>query len=178
MILSIASSSFMVSEPSTMASSNANSQQIPFTQSPLLLLSNMSNLMSIKLDSINYIVWKLQLTVILDAYSMKDHIDGLVTRPSQFLLDAVGSPTLEINQAFKAWQLRDKALLTLTYSTLTPSILPMVVGLDSAQEVWETLEEKFTSNTRSNILSLKMELQSLKKGIDSVRMYLQRIKVA
>jgi hypothetical protein len=50
--LSIASSSFMVSEPSTMASSNANSQQIPFTQSPLLLLSNMSNLMSIKLASI------------------------------------------------------------------------------------------------------------------------------
>ena len=116
--------------------------------------------------------------MILDAYSMKDHIDGSVTRSSQFLLDAAGSPTLEINQAFKAWQLRDKALLTLTYSTLTPSILQTVVGLDSAQEVWETLEEKFTSNIKSNILSLKMELQSLKKGIDSVRMYLQRIKVS
>uniref|UniRef100_A0A2N9FCI4 CCHC-type domain-containing protein n=1 Tax=Fagus sylvatica TaxID=28930 RepID=A0A2N9FCI4_FAGSY len=116
--------------------------------------------------------------MILDAYSMKDHIDGSVTRSSQFLLDATGSPTLEINQAFKAWQLRDKALLTLIYSTLTPSILPMVVGLDSAQEVWKTLEEKFTSNTRSNILGLKMELQSLKKGTDSVRMYLQHIKAA
>ena len=34
--------------------------------------------------------------MILDAYSMKDHIDGLVTRPSQFLLDAVGSPTLDL----------------------------------------------------------------------------------
>uniref|UniRef100_A0A2N9J3P2 CCHC-type domain-containing protein n=1 Tax=Fagus sylvatica TaxID=28930 RepID=A0A2N9J3P2_FAGSY len=131
-----------------MASSNANSQQIPFTQSPLLLLSNMSNLMSIKLDSINYIVWKLQLTVILDAYSMKDHIDGLVTRPSQFLLDAVGSPTLEINQAFKAWQLRDKALLTLTYSTLTPSILPMVVGLDSAQEFGGNGQSNFVNYNR------------------------------
>ena len=118
--------------------------------------------MSIKLDSTNYIVWKLQLTTILDAYSMKDHINGSVTRPSCFLLEAEGSPTLEINQAFKAWQLRDKALFTLIYSILNPPILSMVVGLDSAQEVWKTLEVKFTSNTKSNILSLKMELQSLK----------------
>uniref|UniRef100_A0A2N9E788 CCHC-type domain-containing protein n=1 Tax=Fagus sylvatica TaxID=28930 RepID=A0A2N9E788_FAGSY len=138
----------------------------------------MSNLMSIKLDCTNYIVWKLQLTTILDAYSMKDHIDGSVTRPSCFLLEAEGSPTLEINQAFKAWQLRDKALLTLIYSTLNPPILSMVVGLDSAQELWKNLEVKFTSNTRSNILSLKMEIQSLKKGTHSVRVYLQRIKAA
>jgi hypothetical protein len=34
---------------------------------------------------------------------MKDHIDGSLIRPSQFLLDAEVSPTLEINQAFKAW---------------------------------------------------------------------------
>jgi hypothetical protein len=34
--------------------------------------------MSIKLDSVNYIVWKLQLTTILEAYSMIDHIDGSV----------------------------------------------------------------------------------------------------
>ncbi len=84
-----------------MASSNT---QTPFAaSSPLLLQSNMSNLMSIKLDSVNYIVWKLQLTTILDAYSMKDHIDGSLIRPSQFLLDAERSPTLEINQSFKAW---------------------------------------------------------------------------
>uniref|UniRef100_A0A2N9HYA6 Reverse transcriptase Ty1/copia-type domain-containing protein n=1 Tax=Fagus sylvatica TaxID=28930 RepID=A0A2N9HYA6_FAGSY len=79
---------------------------------------------------------------------MKDHIDGSVTRPNCFLLDAEGSPTLEIDQTFKSWQLRDKALLTLIYSTLNPPILSMVVGLDSAQE----------------------------KGTDSMRVYLQRIK--
>jgi hypothetical protein len=89
---------------------------------------------------------------------MKDHIDGSVTRPNCFLLDAEGSPILEIDQTFKSWKLRDKALLILIYSTLNPPILSMVVGLDSAQEVWKTLEVKFTSNTRSNILSLKMEL--------------------
>ena len=43
-----------------------------------MLLSNMSNLMSLKLDSVNYIVWKHQLLIILDAYSVIDHIDGPV----------------------------------------------------------------------------------------------------
>ena len=47
----------------------------PIAQSLLLLLNNMSNLMSIKVDSLNYIVWKLQISTILDAYSMIDHIN-------------------------------------------------------------------------------------------------------
>ena len=48
------------------------------TPSPLLLLSNMSNLMSIKLDYTNYIPWKHQLITILEAYSLIEHIDGTV----------------------------------------------------------------------------------------------------
>jgi hypothetical protein len=41
--------------------------------------------MSTKLDSSNYIIWKLQITVVLDAYSMLDHLDGFIPKPSQFL---------------------------------------------------------------------------------------------
>ena len=79
----------------------------------------MSNLMSIKLDSINFIIWKLQLTMILDAYSMIDHINGSQTQSSQFLPDAEGNHTSEMNHSFKAWKLREKAPLTLIYSTLS-----------------------------------------------------------
>uniref|UniRef100_A0A2N9GUG0 Reverse transcriptase Ty1/copia-type domain-containing protein n=1 Tax=Fagus sylvatica TaxID=28930 RepID=A0A2N9GUG0_FAGSY len=58
---------------------------IPSNQSPLLLLNNMSNLMSTKLDSSNYMIWKLQITVVLDAYSMLEHLDGSIPKPNQFL---------------------------------------------------------------------------------------------
>ena len=60
------------------------------TLSPLLLLSNISNLMSIKLDYTNYIPWKHQLITILEAYSLVEHIDGSTPQPGQFLLDAQG----------------------------------------------------------------------------------------
>uniref|UniRef100_A0A2N9IDE7 CCHC-type domain-containing protein n=1 Tax=Fagus sylvatica TaxID=28930 RepID=A0A2N9IDE7_FAGSY len=158
----------MVSEPSMADSSTSNGPQPPPSPqfpSPLMLLSNMSNLMSIKLDSLNYMVWKLQLTTILEAYSMIDHIDGSVQKPSQYLVDSAGILTTGVNPSFLSWKKRDKALLTLIYSTLSPPVLSMVVGLHSAQEVWSTLETRFTSTARANVLNLKLELQSVKKAI-------------
>uniref|UniRef100_A0A2N9J0Y8 Integrase catalytic domain-containing protein n=1 Tax=Fagus sylvatica TaxID=28930 RepID=A0A2N9J0Y8_FAGSY len=143
--------------------------------SPLLLLNNMSNLMSTKLDSTNYMIWKLQITAVLDAYSMLDHLDGSVPKPSQFLTTETGIQS--VNPDFLIWNKKDKALLTLLYSTCSSFVLVMVVGKSSSQEVWNTLEERFTSTARSNVLNLKLELQSIKKaGNETVSSYLQRIK--
>uniref|UniRef100_A0A2N9GBG4 Integrase catalytic domain-containing protein n=1 Tax=Fagus sylvatica TaxID=28930 RepID=A0A2N9GBG4_FAGSY len=155
----------MVSEP--MASS---------LQSPLMLLSSMSNLMPVKLDSTNFIVWKHQLSSILRAYSMINFVDGTIQSPSRFLVDAEGNSTTTVNPEFQSWDIRDQALLTLINSTLSPSVLPMVVGQDTAQSVWKTLEHRFTSTSRSNVLNLKIELHNLKKGSESVSSYLQKIK--
>ena len=138
----------------------------------------MSNLMSLKLDSVNYIVWKHQLLIILDAYSVIDHIDGPVQKPSQVLLDVEGNLTTRANPSFLAWMKLDKAFLTLILSTLSLLVLAMVVGLNTAQEVQSRLEERFTCTTRANVLNLKLELQDLKKGNDTVNGYMQRIKAA
>uniref|UniRef100_A0A2N9HIL7 Integrase catalytic domain-containing protein n=1 Tax=Fagus sylvatica TaxID=28930 RepID=A0A2N9HIL7_FAGSY len=143
-------------------------------QSPLSLLNNMSNLMSTKLDSTNYMIWKLQITAILDAYSVLDHLDGTTISPRQVLVNEAGIPS--VNPVFLIWQKKDKALLTLLYSTLSSPVLAMVVGLTTSQEVWDKLEERFTCTARANVLTLKLELQSIKKGNETVSSYLQRIK--
>ena len=103
----------MVSEPKSMASTTpantttSTNTNLPSPQittqapSPLLLLSNMSNLMSIKLDYTNYIPWKHQLITILEAYSLVEHIDGSTSQPSQFLLDAQGHLTTNVNPEFQ-----------------------------------------------------------------------------
>jgi hypothetical protein len=142
--------------------------------SPLLLLNNMSNLMSIKLDSMNYMLWKLQISAILDAYSMIEHLDGSTQQPRQFIITEDGDQTL--NPAFLIWRKKDKALLTLLLSTLSSPVLAMVVGSTTSQEVWNRLEEKFTCTARANVLNLKLELQGIKKGNESINSYLQRIK--
>uniref|UniRef100_A0A2N9J149 Reverse transcriptase Ty1/copia-type domain-containing protein n=1 Tax=Fagus sylvatica TaxID=28930 RepID=A0A2N9J149_FAGSY len=154
-----------------MDSSASSSSSI---QSALSLINNMSHLMSIKLDSTNYMIWKLQISAILDAYSMIEHLDGTIAQPRQFLISEAGVQS--VNSEFLAWKKRDKALLTLIYSTLSPPVLAMVVGKGTSQEVWETLEERFTCTARANVLNLKLELQAIRKGNESVSSYLQRIK--
>ena len=139
--------------------------------SPLLLLNNMSNLMSIKLDSMNYMLWKLQISAILDAYSMIEHLDGSTQQPRQFIITEDGDQTL--NPAFLIWRKKDKALLTLLLSTLSSPVLAMVVGSTTSQEVWNRLEDKFTCTARANVLNLKLELQGIKKGNESINSYLQ-----
>jgi hypothetical protein len=107
---------------------------------------------------------------------MIDFVDGTIQSPSRFLIDAEGNFTTIVNPEFQSWDTRDQALLTLINSTLSPSVLPMVVGQNSAQSVWQTLEHRFTSTSRANVLNLKIELHNLKKGSESVSSYLQKIK--
>ena len=114
---------------STTAIESSQSTLIPSssthtTPSPslLLLLSNMSNLMSIKLDYTKYIPWKHQLIMILEAYSLIEHIDGTTLKPSPFVLNATGNPTSVVNPEFQSWNIKDKALRSLINSTLTPQV--------------------------------------------------------
>ena len=79
-----------------------------------------------------------------------------------------------MNLEFQSWDIKDKALLSLINSTLTPQVFSLVVGIISSREVWNTLEQRFTSISRANILNLKLELQSLKKGSDFVNSFFCR----
>lgn len=87
-------------------------------QSPLPLLSNMSNLMQIKLHYTNYIPWKHQLITIVEAYSLIEHIDVTASKPSPFVLNASRNPTSVVIPEFQSWKIKDKALLSLINSTL------------------------------------------------------------
>ena len=53
----------------------------------------------------------------------------------KFLKDLSGTITSVLNPDYLIWKSKEKALLTFISSTLTPSILAMIVGCSSAQEV-------------------------------------------
>ena len=72
---------------------------------------------------------------------------------------------------------KEKALLTFISSTLSPTILALIVGCTSIMEAWKVLENRFSSISRSHVMNLKGELHNLKKGADTIDVYLQKIKV-
>ena len=167
----------MVSEPivsesmattaSTMASSSTSSltsnSSVNILNQPLLLLSNMANMMTIKLDNTNYIVWKHQITMVLETYSLFELIEEPQLIPEKFLKDSSGSFTTVVNPDYLVWKSKEKALLTFVSSTLSPSILALTVGCSSVLEVWKVLENRFSSISRSYVMNLKGELHNLKK---------------
>ena len=134
-------------------------------------------MMTVKLDSSNYTVWKHQISMVLETYFLFELLDDTQPIPEKFLKDLSGSITAIFNPDYSIWKSKEKALLTFISSTLTPSILALIVGCHSVMEVWKVLENCFSSISRSHIMNLKGELHNIRKGYDSVDLYLQKIKV-
>lgn len=85
-------------------------------------------MMTVKLDYSNYVVWKHQIEVILETYSMIDAIDNSVPIPYHYLKDSSGNFTLEVNPAYVSWKNREQALFTFLNSTLSLSALALIMG--------------------------------------------------
>ena len=126
-------SSTMAASSSTMASSSStSSMSLSLVNQPLLLLSNMSNMMIVKLDNTNYIVWKHQISMVLETYSLYELLEEPQLVLEKFLKDLSGSYTAIVNPDFLIWKSKEKALLTFISSTLSPSVLALTVGCATA----------------------------------------------
>ena len=119
-------------------------------------------MMTIKLDYGSYTIWKHQIEVILETYSMIDILDDSITIPDRFLKDSFGNLTTEINPSFISWKNREQAMFTFINSTLSPAILALIVWQKAAKGVWKLLEKRFASVSRSHVMSLRNELSAMK----------------
>ncbi|TYK26148.1 retrotransposon protein [Cucumis melo var. makuwa] len=83
----------------------------------------------------------------------------------------------EINPKYLQWLSRDQALITLINATLSSSVLAHVVCSVFSKALWLSLEKRYSSNTRPNILDLRSALYSIKKNpFESIDQYTSRIK--
>ncbi|XP_022157455.1 uncharacterized protein LOC111024149 [Momordica charantia] len=67
--------------------------------------------------------------------------------------------------------------MTLINATLSPSAPAYVVGSTSSKEIWDTLEKHYSSSSRTNVVNLKSDLQSISKKVgECIDDYVKRIK--
>ena len=121
-------------------------------------------------------LWKFQITSTLKAYKLLDVVDGSYPCPEMYTRDSNGAVTAILNPEFTLWDTKDQALISMINATLSPSTLALVIGQKSAKGVWDTLEKRFTSFSRSNVLGLKRDLNNIKKNNDSIHVYMQKLK--
>ncbi|TYK17989.1 uncharacterized protein E5676_scaffold306G002980 [Cucumis melo var. makuwa] len=168
------------------SSSSSTSKEL---SSPLFLLTNICNLISIRLDSTNYTLWKFQFEPMLKAHKLYGFIDESIPTPpktisnpttasSSATTQTTSSSTTEIsNPPYEDWQAKDQAFMFLINATLSVEALTYVVGCKSSSQVWKTLERHYSSNTRTNIVNLKSDLQQISKKPDEpIGLYIKKIK--
>ena len=149
---------YMVSEPVLiffflsilfMATSSSSSSPLP--------LNTMVHMLTIKLTSSNYLLWRNQLIPLLTSQDLLGFLDGSVPAPSP---KVIGSNSItQVNPAYTSWLTTDQTLLNLLYSSLTKESMSEVLGLSHAHKAWTTLEAFFSHRSKTRELQLKDELQ-------------------
>ena len=84
--------------------------------------------------------------------------------------DKVPNPKLD------AWINNDSLLTSWLLGNMTEEVLGMVIGEESAYEVWSSLQEQLLPMTREKVVHLTDQLQSLKKGSLIMDEYLRKFK--
>lgn len=123
----------------------------------------MVHLLTIKLSSSNYLLWRSQVLPLLKILiSLFGYFNDYVTMSSA--TDASGFENPEPVE----WQQMDQLVLSLILSSLTEEAMSIVVGLPFSHAVWSMLETTFSHLSKSCELRIKDDLQHMKKNSCSV----------
>ena len=69
----------------------------------MILLSSITNLVSVKLDHSNYMLWKFQICSTLSAYALLDIVDGTYPCPDKYNKDSNEILSLQVNPEYLQW---------------------------------------------------------------------------
>lgn len=151
--------------------------QLALTQSPISsLIPSVGNTVTVKLDDSNYVTWNFQMQLILEGNGIVGFVNGYIPYPAQFDDSDSDDETVEnnhhVSDAYQVWKIHDKALMTLISATMSSSALSCIIGCQSSKDMWDNLRERFASVTRTSIVQMKIDLQNIKKGPESIDQYL------
>ncbi|KAI0510949.1 hypothetical protein KFK09_011560 [Dendrobium nobile] len=137
-----------------MASSSSSTPAI--SSSLKFVLSNLKSFVQSPLSPDNYYLWRSHILKICRANGFATFLDRSTSIPPETINQPDGSSTPNTEHA--QWLLTDQNLAVAICSTISASILPYVLHIESTSEIWQTLETQFQSTNRSKVIQLKNEL--------------------
>jgi len=155
--------------------------QLQLLQSPITaLISSISTSVNVKLDDSNYPNWKFQLQLLLESNGIMGYVDGLLPYPPQHdsNYDESSITSSFPTDEYIVWKMHDRAIMQLITAILSPIDMSCAIGSISSKDLWTKLKEQFSTVSRTSIFQMKSNLQTIKKGLDSISQYLHRIKEA
>lgn len=80
------------------------------------------------------------------------------------------------NPDYGVWVARDQQVLSFLVGSLSPEILPHVVGAKTAAALWDIITELFAARSRANTTNLRIALATAEKGTRSMAEYVAKMK--
>ena len=132
------------------------------TQTPAIVaLSNIHQVVLLKLTNTNYLYWRMQMKPYLFGQGVFHFIDGFMSCPPSHVYDnSVGSSST-INPSFLCWKQYDQLILSALLSSLSMDVLHLMVDCHTLQCVWRILEKALASPSNSRIMQLHDSFQDL-----------------
>jgi Reverse transcriptase (RNA-dependent DNA polymerase)/gag-polypeptide of LTR copia-type/Integrase core domain/GAG-pre-integrase domain len=125
-----------------------------------------------KLTGSNYLSWQCQILPTIHGYNLSKFIES--PPPEQTKIGASGQ--FEVNPEYVIWRRQDQLLLSWLRASFSDTILAQTFSCSTTLELWNTLQQQFTSTSSSRRLELKRQLQNCKKGTLSCTDYLNQLR--
>ena len=140
--------------------------------SPSLPFSTLVHMITVKLKPDNFLLWRKQVTALLQNQNLFDIVDATVTPPSayvhqtfsQAVSPGASSSVTVPNPLFAQWQTRDRNVNSLLLSSLTEEALAETLSATTARDVWIALHSAYASRSKARELRLRDELQLMRRG--------------
>ncbi|KAF9664119.1 hypothetical protein SADUNF_Sadunf17G0123000 [Salix dunnii] len=124
-----------------------------------------------KLDGPNYLTWRIQFLVFLKSHDMVGLVDSTNPAPAKTLSDGSSNP------AFSTWSKKDNSVLSWLYASITEKLVSTVLNLETSKQVWDALQARFSSTSRSRVAFLKRQLQTISQGNRNCLSYIEEAKL-
>ncbi|KAJ1384304.1 hypothetical protein SESBI_42651 [Sesbania bispinosa] len=143
---------------------------------PLLSIQSFhqcSSLISIKLNSTNFLIWRSQIIPLVKSLGLYHHLTD-DTKPSLETEDDKGNKTP--NLLYELWTTNDGLLVSWLLGTMNEDIISSIFGSEIAYDLWTSLEQQPLPMTVEKEGHLKRMLMTIKKGSRSLEEYLKDFK--
>ncbi|XP_020699542.2 uncharacterized protein LOC110111847 [Dendrobium catenatum] len=138
------------------------------------VVSNIKNFVTTPLNADNYAIWRSQILKIIRANGFYNFLVPPIVPPESSDQIQEGSSSSTTSTGNR--HLTDQTLSAAICATISPSILPYVISLESTAEIWHSLEARFQSSNRSKVIQLKNELHNVSLKTSTMTQYLSEIK--
>ncbi|GKU93013.1 hypothetical protein SLEP1_g6653 [Rubroshorea leprosula] len=131
----------------------------------------MASLVSVKLSSTNFLLWKSQIFPLIRSAQLMHHLEE--EAPAMKITkdgEQVPNPNHDV------WLNNDGLLTSWLLGTMNEEALSLVVGCDTAFQIWKCLEEHYLASTKEQELHLKGQLATKRGDNESLEDFIRKFR--